>query len=137
MCRTHVQFSIASILVSYTRTIHYCQYPCVIHTYSALLLFSMYHTHVQFNIARFHISYTLTVHYSQHPCVVHTYNSVLLVSMCHTHIQCSIAIIHVSYTRTMHYCYNLRLDLEGNCLPRRESFRVSNNQKSLGARSGE
>jgi len=30
-----------------------------------------------------------------------------------------------------------RLDLEGNCHPRRESFRVSNNQKSLGARSGE
>ena len=110
MCHTHVQCSIASIHVPYTRTVQYCQYPCVSHT----------HTHVQCSIASIHESYTHTVQYCQYPWVIHTYSAVLLVSMCHTHthtysavlpvsmchkhVQCSIASIHLSYTRTVQYC---------------------------------
>jgi len=106
MFYTHVQCSIAGIHVSYTRTVQYYQYPCVIHTYSAVLQVSMCHTHVQCSIASIHVSYTRTVQYCQYPCVIHTYSAVLSVSMCYTHVQCSIASINVSYTRTVQDCQN-------------------------------
>ena len=91
MCHEYVQCSIASIHVSYTRTVQYCHYPWVIHTYSAVLPVSMSHTHIQCSISSIHVSHppththTRTVQYCQYPCVTHTYSAVLPVSMCHTH----------------------------------------------------
>ena len=69
MCHTHLQCSIASFHVSYTRTM---QYPFVLHTYSAVLPVSMCHIYVQCSIASIHVSYTRAMQYCQYPFVLHT-----------------------------------------------------------------